>query len=189
MARRRQRSTRLTVAVGLLVLAAVLVLGAIATGQLPLVLLSALASLALGAASTKITHAELLQTRLDAAEDRARQAQAYRDITARRSAENVAFANDMRARIEEREETIAQLEGELGKIMERAATATLKMNSEARRADVAEAEGLKLSELLEESEARASQSELRAAELTAELDTLRAELAAWQAAELQYKRA
>lgn len=187
--RRRQRSTRLTVAVGLLVLAAALVLGATATNQLPLVILSAVAALVLGAASTKITHAELVQTRVDAAQERAKQAQAYRDITARRSAENVAFANDMRARIEEREVTISQLETELGKAMERAATATLRMSSEARRAELAEAEGLKLSELLEDSETRATDAELKVVELNAELDALRAELEAWQAAELHYKRA
>lgn len=187
--RRRQRSTRLTVAVGLLVLATALVLGAIATGRLPLVLLSALAALVLGAASTKITHAELVQTRLDAAQERAEQAQAYRELTEQRTAENVAFAKDMRSRIAEREETIALLETELGKAMERAATATLKMNSEARRAELAEAEGLKLSELLEDSETRATEAGLKVTELTAELDALRAELEAWQAAELHYKRA
>lgn len=187
--RRRQRSTRLTVAVGLLVLATALVLGAIATGRLPLVLLSALAALVLGAASTKITHAELVQTRLDAAQERAEQAQAYRELTEQRTAENVAFAKDMRSRIAEREETIALLETELGKAMERAATATLKMNSEARRAELAEAEGLKLSELLEDSETRATEAGLKVTELTAELDALRAELEAWQTAELHYKRA
>src|SRR5690606_22025917 len=137
-ARRRQRSTRVTVAVALLLLAATLVLGSVATGQSSLVILSALAAVVLGAASMRITYSELLQTRRDAAADRALQAQAYRDITARRAAENVAFANDMRSRIVEREEIIGHLEVELGKALERAATSTLKMGTEARRALQAE---------------------------------------------------
>ncbi|WP_104105695.1 hypothetical protein [Nocardioides sp. 616] len=190
-ARRRQRSTRLVVASALLLIAAALVLGSIATGQSTLVLLSALAAVVLGAASTRITHSELMASRHEAAEDRARQAQAYRDITARRTAENVAFADSMKARITEREETIGQLETELGKALERAATATLKMSAEARRADVAEVEGKRLGELLEQSDTRAAEAIVRVAELEAEIDTLRAELDAWQraAATSTYKRA
>ncbi|MFC6696115.1 hypothetical protein [Nocardioides daphniae] len=179
-ARRRQRSTRITVAVGLLVLAAALVLGATATGQFTLVLLSALAAVALGAASTRITWSELAQTRRDAAADRAHQAEAYRDITARRTAENVAFAQSMRARIAEREEVIGHLEVELSKALERAATSTLKMNGEARRADLAESTVARLTTSLEESESRAADAIVAVAELEVELDALRAELDAWK---------
>ncbi|MBE7325506.1 hypothetical protein IEQ44_12675 [Nocardioides sp. Y6] len=187
-ARRRQRSTRVTVAVGLLVLAAVLVVGAVATGQFALVLLSAVAALVLGAASTRITWSELVQTRRDAAADRARQAQAYRDITARRAAENVAFAQDMRARIAEREEVIGHLEVELGRALERAATSTLKMSSEARRADLAESQVTRLTESVEESETRAAEAIVRVAELEAELDGLRSELDAWKVEATQVAR-
>lgn len=179
-ARRRQRSTRITVAVALLALAAVLVLGAAATGTFLLVVLSAVAALVLGAASTRITWSELVQTRRDAAADRARQAQAYRDITARRTAENVAFASEMRGRIAEREEVIGHLEVELGKALERAATSTLKMSSEARRADLAEDSVASLTVSLDESEGRAAEAIVRVAELEAELDTLRSELEAWK---------
>lgn len=181
-ARRRQRSTRLVVAGALLLTAAVLVLGSIATGQSTLVLLSALASLVLGSAATRITYSELLQTRRDAAEDRTRQAQAYRDITERRTLENIAFAEEMRSRMIEREETIDHLEVELAKALERAATATAKVGAEARRADLAEVEGLRLSEVLEDSESRAAEAIVRVAELEAEIDALRAELDAWQVA-------
>lgn len=179
-ARRRQRSTRVTVAAGLLALAAVLVIGAVATGQSFLVLLSAFAAVALGAASTRITFSELTQTRRDAAADRARQAQAYRDITARRAAENVAFASDMRSRINERQEVIGHLEVELSKALERAATATLKMSSEARRADLAESTVTRVTASLDESESLAAEAIVRVAELEAELDTLRGELDAWK---------
>ena len=64
----------------------------------------------------------------------------------------------------------------------RAAEATRKMNTEARRADVAEPEGRELTARLDESaEERAAEAIVRVAELEAELDVLRAELAAWQA--------
>lgn len=190
-ARRRQRSTRVTVAAGLLVLAAFLVIGAVATGQSFLVLLSAFTAVALGAASTRITYSELTQTRRDAAADRARQAQAYRDITARRAAENVAFASDMRSRINERQEVIGHLEVELSKALERAATATLKMSSEARRADLAESTVTRVTASLDESESLAAEAIVRVAELEAELDTARAELDAWkmEAATERRKRA
>ena len=66
--RRRQRSTRLTVAVLLLVAAAALVVVAIASGSLVLVAVAAAAAVVLGAAATRITHSELAETRREAAE-------------------------------------------------------------------------------------------------------------------------
>lgn len=189
--RRRQRSTRVTVAVALVVLAALLVLGAIASGVDALVVASALAAVVLGAASMRITYSELTQTRRDAAEDRARQAQAYRDITARRTAENMTFTEKLKAQIMERQQVIGHLEVELSKALERAATATLKMGGEARRADVAEQENARLVASLDEADTRAAEAIVRVAELEAELDTMRSELDAWQAMvnEDQRKRA
>ena len=78
-ARRRQRSTRVTVAVALITIAALLVAGAAIGGSFLVTALAAAAAVALGAAATKITHSELIQTRVEAARDRAEQAQAYRD--------------------------------------------------------------------------------------------------------------
>lgn len=189
--RRRQRSTRVTVAVAALVLAAILVFGAIASGSAALVIAAALAGVALGAASMRITYSELVQTRRDAAQDRARQAQAYRDITARRTAENMTFTEKLKAQILERQEVIGHLEVELSKALERAATATLKMGSEARRAELAERESERLTVSLDESDTRAAEAIVRVAELESELDTLRSELEAWQAmaGEDQRKRA
>lgn len=170
----------MTVAASLVALSAALVLGAVALDNSVLVVLAAIASVGLGASAVKIIHAELVQTRRDAARDRALQAQAYRDITARRTAENVAFAQDMKARIAEREELIGHLEVELGKALERAATATLKMNSEARRADFFQEENARLATAMDAADSRAAEAIVRVAELEAELDTLRAELEAWQ---------
>src|SRR5688500_1952899 len=106
-ARRRQRSTRLTVAVALLVLAAVLVTIAFLDNVAWFQTLAAFAAVVLGAAATRITHSELMQTRRDAARDRAQQAQEYRALTDRRTAENEAFAATMAERIAEREAAIS----------------------------------------------------------------------------------
>lgn len=181
-ARRRQRSTRLTVAAALIALSAVVVGGAVLSGSWPLVTLAALLSVVLGAAATRITHSELMETRREAARDRAQQAQDYRDLTLTRTAEHAEFAAGMESRIAAHAETIVELELALGTAQKRAAEATRKMNTEARRADVAESEGRELTARLDESQELAAEAIVRVAELEAELDAVRAELAAWQAA-------
>ena len=180
-ARRRQRSTRVTVAVALVVLAAVVVLGAVLSGSWLLVTLAALLSVTLGGAATRITHSELMATHREAARDRAQQAQAYRDLTRTRTAEHAEFTAGMESRIAEREGSLLELEIALTTAQKRAAEATRKMNAEARRADVAETEGRELTASLDESEELAAEAIVRVAELEAELDVLRAEIAAWRA--------
>ena len=73
-ARRRQRSTRLTVAVALIVVSALAVAGAVLSGSWIFVTTAAVLGVVLGASATRITHSELLQARRDAARDRATQA-------------------------------------------------------------------------------------------------------------------
>src|SRR3954447_9387670 len=128
--RRRQRSTRLTVAVALLALAAVAVLGAIVSGSWLLVTLAAAAGVLLGAAATRITHTELVTARREAARDRAEQAQAYRRLTAERTAENTAFADAMQQKLAHRELAVEELEAALTSAQHRAADATRKLNAE-----------------------------------------------------------
>ena len=179
-ARRRQRSTRLTVAVVLIVISALVVLGAVLSGSWLLVTLAAVLSVVLGAAATRITHSELMATRREAARDRTQQAQAYRDLTVARTAEHAEFTATMQSRIESHEHAISELEEALTSAQKRAAEATRKMNAEARRADVAENEGRSLTESRDEAEQRAAEAIIRVAELEQELDVLRAELHAWQ---------
>jgi len=173
-ARRRQRSTRLTVAVALLVLAAALVIGAIASGSALLTTVAAVAALLAGAAATRITHSELMAARREAARDRAAQAQEYRVLTERRTAENAAFATDMKRKIADREHAIDVLERALSTAQKNAAEQTLKRGQEARRADVAE-------KGRDESDSRAAEAIVRVAELEAELDVMKAELDAMRA--------
>jgi uncharacterized membrane-anchored protein YhcB (DUF1043 family) len=189
--RRRQRSTRLTVAVVLLVVAALAVGGAIVSGSWLVVTLAAVLGVALGAAATRITHAELAETRRDAARDRAEQAQAYRRLTEERSAEHAEFVETMQTRAARQDTSIHELEDALTAAQHRAAEATRKMNAEARRADAAERAGAddarELGERLAEAQEQAAEAVVRVAELEQEIDVVRAELeavtSAWREAE------
>lgn len=185
--RRRQRSIRLTVAVALLMIAALVVIGAALSGAwLPVTVAAGLA-VVLGAVATRITHSELAESRREAARDRAVQAQGYRELTVERTAEHGVYVASMQARIAEYEVAIEVLEATVTTAHERVGVATLKLNSEARRADVAETDARALTAQLDESEQRAAQAIVLLAELEAEIDVTRAELevvtTAWHAAE------
>lgn len=164
----------------LLTLAAVLVtvafLGNVAWFQA----FAAISAVVLGIAATRITHSELLESRRDAARDRAAQAQAYRELTAQRTDEHTAFATAMQSRVDRQEHALGELEVALSAAQKRAADATLKFNAEARRAEVAEQEGRATTVRLDEAEERAAAALLRVTELEQEADVLRAEMAAWQ---------
>lgn len=180
-ARRRQRSTRLSVAAGLIALSALVVIGAVLSGSWLFAAVAAGLSVVLGAAATRITHSELMDARREAARDRAEQARAYRDLTVTRIAEQAEHTASMQSRIDGHENSIAELEVALTSAQRRAAEATRKMSSEARRAHVVEQEGRVLTARLDEAEARAAEAIVRVAELEQDLDGLRSELAAWQA--------
>ena len=194
--RRRQRSTRLTVAVSLLALAALAVVGAIVSGSWLLVTVAAALGVLLGVAATKITHTELVTTRRDAARDRAEQAQAYRRLTEERVAENAAFAASMQDKLARQETAVHELEDALTAAQKRAADATLRLNAEARRADAAERAGRdteeRLGQRLAEAEERAAEAIVLVAELEQELDVVRAELVtvtqAWREAQTAQRR-
>ncbi len=190
--RRRQRSTRLTVAVVLLIAAAALVGAAVLSGRPGLVVVAAVVAVGVGAAATRITHAELVATRRDAARDRAEQAQAYRLITAERTAENEAFAETMLGRIARHEQSICELEDAVTSAQHRAAEAVRKLNAEARRADAAERDGAALAVRLTDAEQVAAEAVTRVTELEHELDATKAELdvvtRAWREAEAAQRR-
>jgi len=189
--RRRQRSTRLTLAAVLVGTAAVVVVGAILSGTPLLVSIAAVLAVVLGAAASRITHSELADARRDAARDRAAQAQAYRDITTARTAENIAFADDMGARLKHHEGVIVELEAALAAAQQRAGDASSRLVSETRRHWAVEQENRDATIRLEQNragaEARANAARVRVIELEQQLDVVRAELAtvtsAWRAAE------
>ena len=181
-ARRRQRSTRLTVAVFLLTCAAVLVTAAFLGDLAWFQAFAAVSSVVLGAAATRITHSELALSRREAARDRAEQAQSYRTLTEERTAEHAEFSRAMQARAEQQDLALTELESALGEAQRRAAEATRKYNAEARRAEQAEQQGRVVGAQLEEAGERAAEAALRVSELEQELDVVRAELAAWESA-------
>lgn len=184
--RRRQRSTRLTISAGLLVLAALAVTGTALSGSVTALVVAAALAVLCGVAATRITYTELCDTRRDAATDRATQAKDYLALAQARSAEHEVYVVGIETRIEERERCLAELEEALGSAQKRAATATRTKNNELRRA-------ASLTIQVADSETRAAESGLRAHELEQELEGLRGELAsvtaAWHAAENLRKRA
>jgi chromosome segregation ATPase len=175
-----------TVAVGLLVLAALVVAGAALSGSWLLVTIAAGLGVLLGAVATRITHTELIESRVTAARDRATQTHAFNELTDQRSAEHAAYVDGVRARLSDREQALEELETALSEAQRRAATSTRKRNAEGRRAA-----GIQVR--LTEAEERAAISQLRVVELEQEVLTLRAELdavtTAWHAAEHQRRHA
>src|SRR3954471_17942366 len=163
-ARRRQRSTRITLAVALVAIAGAPVLGAVLTGSWALLAAAAVLGVALGAAAVRITHSELMQARRDANRDRAEEARVYHELTATRVAEHATYVVDMEHRMTAHQTTIEELEVALTSAQQRAADATRKLNAEARRADLAESEGESLARRLDEAETRAAEAILRVAE-------------------------
>jgi chromosome segregation ATPase len=169
-----------TAAVGLILLAALVVAGAAVSGSWLLVTVAAGLGVALGAAATRITHTELVESRVEAARDRAFQAAAYNVLADARSEEHASYIADVQARLDEREQALDELELALSLSQRRAATSTRKRNAEGRRAA-----GLQVR--LSETEERAAMAQLRVVELEQEVLALRAELdtvtTAWHAAE------
>lgn len=178
--RRRQRSTRITVAAALVVVSGVLVTAALVVGSTLFSTVAAFGAFALGAAATKIMHAEVLLSRTEAARDRAKQAQDYSEMTRARSEENATFAKEMQRRIIEREDAIVALEDALSGAQRQVAEQTLKFNAEARRAELAERTGAETTRQLGHADERAAEAIVLVAELEAELDVLKAELKNWK---------
>ena len=167
--RRRRRSTRVTVAIGLLVLAALVVTGAALSGSWLVVTVAAGLGVLLGIAATRITHSELADSRRKAAADRAAQAKAFASLSEERIAEHSSYISDMHARISEREHALEELEVALCSAQKRAAESIRKKNDESRRAA-----GLKVS--LAMTEDRHHEALIRISQLEQEVAVLRSEL-------------
>ena len=188
--RKRQRSVRVSVAVGLIVLAAALVVASALSGSWLLVTIAAGLGVVLGAAATRITHTELVEARVAAAKDRAAQAKAYLEIAQARSSEHADHVAEVQARLAERQQALDELEEAVSLSQRRAATSVRTRNAHARRADALETQLAEAQSSAQDTEAA---GRLRIAELEAEVTALRSELAtvtaAWHAAEHQRKHA
>jgi hypothetical protein len=138
--RRRQRSVRVGVAATLLALATLAVLLALPTQSAGWLSVSSVTALGCGWAAVRIVYSELVQSRREAAADRAAQAAAYRDLFARRAAEHADFTAAMIDRLtrSSREATllgdrVVGAERRAADAEHRAAEAETRVQREARR--------------------------------------------------------
>ena len=128
-ARRRQRSVRLTVAVGLLSAATAAVVATLPTQSPVLLSVSAVAALLLAWAAVRIMWTEVLQSRREHAADRAATASAYRSLFSERAAEHAEFTTAMTERLAESNLSVRELQGELVQAQRQAAEALLRAES------------------------------------------------------------
>ncbi|HSE07189.1 MAG TPA: hypothetical protein VLB29_00875 [Nocardioidaceae bacterium] len=160
-ARRRQRSVRVTVAVALLALATLVVVLTLPSQSALWLSFSSVFALLCGATSSRIVYTELLQSRQEAAADRAAQAQAYRKMFSDRAAEHADFVVMMTERVASRDKSIQELESTIVLAEARAIEAETRVKREARRANEAQELVAKLQ----------AQLEIRKAEKSDELAT------------------
>ena len=184
--RRRQRSTRVLAAFVLLAVAGVLVAGAVLSSSWLLLAIAAAVSVVLGAAATRITYAELSDSRRDAARDRAELARDYRDLSVVRSAEHHRFVTGVETQITAQQIRITKIEGALQAARAEAGVAQRRLVEVTARAERAETRGTELTARLEEAEAARTEAIVRVIELEHEADVLTAQ---WQAREAQHKHA
>ena len=178
--RRRQRSARAAVACLLLTIGVLAVVGATLSGSWPLLTAGAGLGVALGAVATRITYLEVLQSRREAAIDRAELAQEYSALTAERTDENALFVADMTGRITRHEASIERLETRLAEATAELTEAQRLLDEAIDKTQRIEEENGRLAVRLSDAEERAAQAIVRLAELEQERDVLVAE---WQAAD------
>src|SRR3954464_11094986 len=99
--RRRQRSTRVTIAVSLLAVAVVAVLSSLPTRSALWIGIASVAALSLSASALRLMWTEVLQSRRENAADRAAAAAAYRNLFSQRAAEHADFTAAMTERLAE----------------------------------------------------------------------------------------
>ncbi len=176
-ARRRQRSARVVVAVVLVLTGA----GAVAAGLLTsaaLLSVAAVLAVLLGAAATRIVHTELLDSRREAAADRAELARGYRALSEERVAEQAVFVRRTEATLARQRDSLARLESQVVDAEAQARAAAQQLAAERSRADLAEREGRRVGERLDDAEGRAAEAIVLLAELEQERDLLALQLRA-----------
>jgi hypothetical protein len=175
-ARRRQRSVRVTVAVALLTVASLAVLLALPTQSPGWLSAASVLALACGWAAARIVYTELVQSRREAAADRAAQAKAYRTLFATRAEEHAEFSTAMTDRLARRDRDVTELEATVVLAEKRAIEAEARVQREARRAN--EAQRL-VEDLREQLEIRKAEEADELASWDPELDTV-VDLMAWE---------
>jgi hypothetical protein len=129
------------VAAALVITAAVVVIGAVLSASLTFVSVAAVLAVALGAAAVRITRAEVVRSRRDAATDRAQQAQAYRTLAETRSREHRSFVDAMGTKVGKATVALTQLESALVASQGRAAESARRLRAQTPPAHDADADG------------------------------------------------
>jgi hypothetical protein len=145
--RRRQRSIRITVAVGLLALAGLVVFVAVLTMDATALAAAALVALSSGVVSARTFSNELADIRREHARDRVRQADAYALIADERATEQETFVSSMSGRLADRDKTISHLKGTVRLCESRIEQAEHRVKRESKRANQAQEQ---LAEVLSE---------------------------------------
>jgi Skp family chaperone for outer membrane proteins len=123
------------VAVCLLSLATGLVLVALPAQSSVWLSIASVLSLCCGWAAARIVYSELVQSRREAAADRAEQAEAYRSMFAERASEHAEFTTAMTDRLVRRDRELFEIRSALVAAKGRAAEAESRVQREARRAN------------------------------------------------------
>ncbi|HSJ21552.1 MAG TPA: hypothetical protein VK964_13345, partial [Nocardioidaceae bacterium] len=110
---------------------------------------SSVFALLCGATASRIVYTELLQSRQEAAADRAAQAQAYKTMFSERAAEHAEFTSAMTDRLAAREKSLQELESTIVLAEARAIEAETRVKRESRRANEAQELVAQLQEQLE----------------------------------------
>jgi hypothetical protein len=145
--RRRQRSLRLTFAVGLLALAALVVFVAVAYKDATWLSGAAVFGLVCGVLATRTFSNELADVRREHARDRVQQADAYARIADERATEHKSFVSSMSKRLTDRDHTISHLKGTVRLCESRIKQAEHRVKRESERANDAQEQ---LAEVLSE---------------------------------------
>jgi hypothetical protein len=145
--RRRQRSLRLTFAVGLLALAGLVVFVAVAYKDATWLSGAAVFGLFCGVVAARTFSNELAHVRREHARDRVHQADAYAQIADERTAEHDTFVSSMKGRLADRDETITHLKGTVRLCESRIVQAEHRVKRESERANQAQEQ---LAEVLSE---------------------------------------
>jgi hypothetical protein len=164
--RRRQRSVRITVAVGILALGTALVLAAVVVGGSRPLAASAVFALLCGWVAMRITWSAVVQARYEHTADRTELARTYRQLFAERAVENHTFTKAMTVRMRERDQSIRALENQVLDTKRRAVVAETSVKRVQRRLTDAEGRIITLEDYLARSQAehRAAVGRLAAAE-------------------------
>jgi methylmalonyl-CoA mutase cobalamin-binding subunit len=128
--RRRQRSTRVTVAVSLLAVAVVAVVSSLPTQSALWIGIASVVALALATGGLRLMWTEVLQSRRENAADRAAAAAAYRNLFSKRAAEHAEFTAAMTDRLAQAHLAARELEGLIVQHETRAQRAESKLVTE-----------------------------------------------------------